>query len=64
MTNPFEFDDAYQELLHMVNEIESDSVALKDMAKKIAEAKALVQQCEQQLRVAEDAVEQEEDAND
>lgn len=64
MTNPFEFDDAYQELLHMVNEIESDNVALKDMAKKIAEAKALVQQCGQQLRVAEDAVEQEENAND
>ncbi len=61
MTEQFEFDDAYQELLRLVNEIESDNVALKDMAQKIAEAKSLVQQCEQQLRTAEDAVERQEE---
>lgn len=61
MTGQFEFDDAYQELLRLVNEIESDNVALKDMAQKIAEAKSLVQQCEQQLRTAEDAVERQEE---
>ncbi len=61
MTEQFEFDDAYQELLRLVNEIESDNVALKDMARKIAEAKVLVQQCEQQLRTAGDAVERQEE---
>lgn len=61
MTEQFEFDDAYQELLRLVNEIESDNVALKDMARKIAEAKSLVQQCEQQLRTAEDTVERQEE---
>ncbi|OJU73627.1 MAG: exodeoxyribonuclease VII small subunit [Bacteroidetes bacterium 47-18] len=61
MTEQFEFDDAYQELLRLVNEIESDNVALKDMAQKIAEARSLVQQCEQQLRTAEDAVERQEE---
>lgn len=56
MTDKFEFDDAYQELLDMVKEIESDNVSLKDLAQKIAEAKTLVTQCEKQLRVVDDEV--------
>jgi exodeoxyribonuclease VII small subunit len=54
-----QFDDAYQELLSMLKEIETDTVSLNDLATKIATAKSLVQQCEEQLRKVENDVEEE-----
>jgi exodeoxyribonuclease VII small subunit len=50
------FDDAYEQLLFMVNQIEQDNVSLKDLASKIAEAKALVSKCDNALRNTEDAI--------
>lgn len=54
----FEFDDAYAQLLEMVKSIESDTVSLKDLSKKIAEAQSLVQKCEQELRDTSDQINQ------
>lgn len=54
----FEFDDAYAQLLEMVKSIESDTVSLKDLSKKIAEAQSLVKKCEQELRDTSDQINQ------
>lgn len=51
--SPISFDDAYDQLLQMVKQIENDNVSLKDLASKIKEAKSLVKTCENQLRQIE-----------
>lgn len=65
-TSLFEFDDAYQQLLFLVQQMEQDTFSLKDLSGKIADAQTLVQQCEEQLRQVEGAVDkvQEQQKND
>ncbi len=47
------FDDAFQKLLALVNEIEDDKIMVDTLAEKIASANELILFCETRLRDVE-----------
>jgi exodeoxyribonuclease VII small subunit len=50
------YHEAYQELVEIVKELESDHVSIDDMSKKVRRAAALAQLCKEKLKVTEQEV--------
>ena len=50
------YQEAYQELIEIVKELESDHVSIDDMSKKVKRAAALAQICKEKLKVTEQEV--------
>jgi exodeoxyribonuclease VII small subunit len=45
------YQEAYQELVEIVKELESDHVSIDDMAKKVKRAATLVNTCKEKLKI-------------
>jgi len=50
------YQEAYQELVEIVKELESDHVSIDEMSKKVKRAAALVQICKEKLTMTEQEV--------
>ena len=50
------YQEAYQELVGIVKELESDHVSIDDMAKKVKRATALAHTCKEKLKMTEQEV--------
>ncbi|MCL2041377.1 MAG: exodeoxyribonuclease VII small subunit [Bacteroidales bacterium] len=50
------YQEAYQELVEIVKELESDHVSIDDMSKKVKRATALAHVCKEKLKMTEKEV--------
>jgi exodeoxyribonuclease VII small subunit len=50
------YQEAYQELVEIVKELESDHVSIDDMSKKVKRAAALAHICKEKLKITEQEV--------
>jgi len=50
------YQEAYQELVEIVKELESDHVSIDEMSKKVKRAATLVQICKEKLTMTEQEV--------
>jgi len=50
------YQEAYQELVEIVKELESDHVTIDEMSKKVKRAAVLTQICKEKLKITEQEV--------
>lgn len=57
LSKPFNFDEGLEALQQLLQQIESEKLPLEEMTQKLAQAKIIMQACNQRLRVIEDQIE-------